>query len=91
MSKINPKREAQLLHEYSILSMLLQHNMDELRRINTFNETTQQFRDNLDYNTKECESLLKTLYNIESVSNSTYIHELANKVHTVIRKNYEIK
>lgn len=91
MTKINPKRKAQLLHEHSILCLLLQHNMDELIKINPFSESTQQFRDNLEYNAKECEELLGAIYGIKSVSSSTYLQELANKVQTIIRKNYEIK
>lgn len=88
MSKISKKEKNRIFHKYLVESMLLLHTMDELKQINEFNDTSIKFKDNLEYNTRECEELLKNVFKINSISSTTYIQELANKIDTVIRKNY---
>lgn len=77
------KRKNQLMHKLVVLSSLLLENLDELK------PTTQRMirvhKDLTDF----CELLNKEIANTSTVQKSTYFQELANKVDTIIRKNYE--
>ncbi|MXO23716.1 hypothetical protein [Apibacter sp. B3813] len=88
MMKISKKEKDKLFHEYVVLSMLLLHVIDRLKRIQEFNERSKKFKENLEFNAKEIEELTDKVFTIKKISGSTYIQDLAQKVETVIRKNY---
>lgn len=88
MRKISKKEKDKLFHEYVVLSMLLLHVIDRLKRIQEFNERSKKFKENLEFNAKEIEELTDKVFTIKKISRSTYIQDLAQKVETVIRKNF---
>lgn len=89
-NKLNPKKRNRLLHLHVVLAYLMLENIDELEDEKyDFNENTKKFRASLEISKKECEKLLEDTFSVEGVKNSTYLQNIANKVGTIIRKEYK--
>lgn len=84
--KLSPKETSILCHKVAVLISLLSDYTEEL-----YPETgvPQQFRERAQEMMPLANELLKNLYDIPEVRTSTYINDLANKVDTILRKNYE--
>lgn len=89
---INPKKESIMLHKQVVLCYLLVLNIDDLKQTNLqLGNHTKEFKEALKTVQIEAEKMLKVSFDINSISKSTYIQELATKVETVIKKNYQKK
>lgn len=86
MSKLSPKRRAELSHKVIILCDLLIENLDELQADSKLSDS---MRGDAESMIKHCEKLLFDAFNIKSIRSSTYLQELSKKVDTTIRKNYQ--
>jgi hypothetical protein len=77
------KREQILAHKLVVLSMLLLENLDEMK------PTTQRMTKVQQDLTEFCELLNESLNDTETIQKTTYFQEIATKVDTILRKNYD--
>jgi HD-like signal output (HDOD) protein len=85
-SKKTLKEKNQTVHTISVLCSLLLENIDKLSNQST-NENREDFKDNLQEVEKVCEIIIDGSA-VKEVKNSTYIQGMANKLDTIIRKNF---
>jgi hypothetical protein len=80
---MNPKRKHQLMHKLVVISNLLLENLDELKpdtpRMISLHSSITEF----------CEELNNSLADTTTIQKTTYFQNLANKVDTIIRKNFD--
>lgn len=81
----SPKREAELYHKIATLSYIISESLDEL---NPAVKDTSPFKVLCDAMSEKCQDILETTFNVEEVRSGIYLQDLANKVDTVIRKNF---
>lgn len=73
-------------HKIAILTSLLVDELDSLKPTSDKGQRVLSLGRELQ---EELMPVLDNLYTIEGVSKTTYLSDLANKVDTVIRKNYK--
>lgn len=73
-------------HKIAVLTSLLVDELDNLRP--TSEKGLEVLRKGKELQS-ELEPILDSLYTMKSVSRNTYLTDLANKVDTTIRKNYQ--
>lgn len=86
MSKLNPKKEAQICYTITVLMSLLADYTDE---INELNPISKKFKDKVEDLLPICEELITKVYGFPEISSSTYLSTLSNKIDSIIRHNYE--
>lgn len=83
MSKLNPKAHEQKLQEIIVLSDLLLMALDEYeansKEVLKFKREANEF----------CEKAVNIFYKSKFIRSTTYLNDLAIKVKTVIRRNFE--
>jgi len=79
---MSTKRKAQNCHALVVLSQLLLERLDEL---NATTPVMVKFKEDL---TGFCEELNNQISNTDTVQKSTYFNDIAHKVDTIIRKNF---
>jgi len=84
--KTTPKRHAQLTHKIAVLSCLM---IDALDDIGANSSIALSFKNKCEDMIPFCERILTDSFSAKQVRNTTYLNDLANKVDTVIRKNYQ--
>ena len=88
--QMNPQRLKEAAHKIAVLSILLVDEIDAVKQSkHELQDVAIEFRNKCAEIEPYCEMVLKTVFNIDEVKQSTYLNELANKVDTVIRKNYK--
>ena len=80
---MNPKRKSELCHLLVVLSNLTLEVLDELK------PTTPEAIEHKELLSKKCEEINDALIGIPELKTTNYFSDLANKVYTVIRKNYK--
>lgn len=86
MSKLNPKKEAQICHTITVLMSLL---ADYTHEVEAFQGISGKFKERADELLPICEELLTKVYNLPEIYSSTYLSSLSKKVDTIIRQNFE--
>ena len=85
MSK-SPKQQAIQSHK---LACLLYLTAETLQEIEPTKETAIEYMQDCKNLQEKTESLLEDIFSFKEVSGSSYLIDLANKVDTVVRKNYQ--
>jgi hypothetical protein len=86
MSKLSPKQEAQICHTIVVLISLLGDYTDELIP-NT--PTALNIKEKALELMPLCDALLSAVYDVPEIKSGTYLHEISNKIDTIIRKNFQ--
>lgn len=85
-SNLNPKREAEITHKIAALSVSMIQALDELQAETPFAKDFIQESESI---IKKCEKILEDCYTLKTLNQKPYLHNLSNKIDTVIRKNFE--
>jgi hypothetical protein len=80
---MTPSRKSQLMHKLVVLVQLQLELLDELK------PTTERMKKYQADLVGFSEELNNAICNTETIQRSTYFQDLANKVDTVIRKNFD--
>jgi hypothetical protein len=83
---MNPKRQAIISHEIAILSSLLLNCFDE---IGANSQSVSEIKELCEKLIPYCEKIQEECFGVTQIRQSTYLNDVAKKVETVIRKNYE--
>ena len=86
---MSPKKIAQICHKLAVVSQLMIESMDEARPILLNEEGVDEFNAASKLVQDKCEMLVKRVYEIDNIYNSTYFSDLTNKVDATIRKNFQ--
>ena len=85
-SKQTLKEQNQTVHSISVLCSLLLENIDKLS-MKSNNKNRDAFKNHLSELEKVCEIIIDGSA-VKEVKNSTYIQQMANRLDTIIRKNF---
>ena len=89
MSKLSPKRVAQLYHKIIVLADILADTINELH--NESDPVGAAFKNSLEITQAHCEDLVGKGFKVTPETGG-YLNDIAVKIDTVLRKNYiEIK
>lgn len=87
MKKLTEKQESQELHKISVLSSLLLESIEVLG-VGNNQRGGEKFKTHLTEIEEICETIVDSSA-IKQIKSSTYLQEIANKVDTIIRKNFK--
>lgn len=84
------KSEHVKTHELAVLSHLMAESLDEIEQMaGSLSAEAVELKQKCREITPIVEKILTELYQVEQIHSTTYLTDLANKVHTVLRKNYK--
>lgn len=83
---MSPKKEAELYHKIAALSYLISEALDELNHTVKDSDPFKEVCDNM---SEKCLDILEATFGIEEVRSGVYLQNMANKIDTVVRKNFE--
>lgn len=84
--KNSPGRANQVAQKIALLAELMIDAIDDLYKEG---EGGQTLRASLEITKNKCEDLVGSVYKVEEIQKSTYFTDMANKIDTLIRRNYE--
>jgi hypothetical protein len=83
---MNPKKQAMYAHKIAALFTIL---ADDLSEFLPDSPIAIQIKEKAEEILPLAENLLNEVYGVDEVRMGTYLNDLANKLDTVIRKNFE--
>ena len=77
-------------HELAVLSHLMAESLDDIEQMaGGLSPEALNLKQKCREITPMVEKILTELYQVDQIHSTTYLTDLANKVHTVLRKNYK--
>jgi len=83
VKKLSPKAVAEAAHLIAICSILIVENIDSVMS----EEDSKSIKKEFDTVMRFCEGITSSVFDIKEIYSTTYIQDMSNKIHTLVRKN----